>query len=77
MTGGSHLSAEERKKNGYRFGKRVDGPRAGSSSGPKGFPEVQFHICIFFSSFPFLISYFLRNFCILKSNDSKPIAKVL
>jgi hypothetical protein len=78
-TCGVGLPVRGRGGEGYPFGIRLDGPRADSGAGPEGFPEVQFHIFIFFSSFLFLflISYFLRNFCILKSNDSKPIAKVL
>jgi hypothetical protein len=65
---------EERKRVTVRV--CFPGLRAGSSSGPKGFPEVQFHIFIFFSSFLFLISYFLYRFCILNSIDFKPVAKV-
>jgi hypothetical protein len=59
MTYGAHMSPCRREGEDTGSGRGLPGPRAGSSSGPKGFPEVQFHIFIFFSSFLFLFFLFL------------------
>jgi hypothetical protein len=56
MTAGSHMAAREREGVGYRFGNLIDGPRAGSPTGPKGFPGVLLYFFDFFS--PFLFSDF-------------------
>jgi hypothetical protein len=51
--------SERERGSWYRFGKWFSRPWAGFLSGPKGFPEVQFHIFIFFSSFSFSVFLFL------------------
>jgi hypothetical protein len=61
MTGGSHLSAREERRLGYRFGFCCNGPRAPFFSGPKRFPGVQ-NVFILFSSFSLFFSGFLFEF---------------
>jgi hypothetical protein len=75
-TGGSHLSFVEEKGEGT-----LSGFLAGWAVGPflvlgrKG-SRGPISYFSFSSSFLFLFSYFLHRFCILNSNDFKPIAKV-
>jgi hypothetical protein len=54
----------------------LPGLRAGSPSGPKGFPEVQFHIFLLFSSFLFLVSLFKHNFCKSASIQTKLLPEI-
>jgi hypothetical protein len=67
------LIRERKRKVGYRFGRREDGPRAESGAGPKGFPGT---FSYFFSSlffFSFLFSYFFYIFVKFGPNCFKPI----
>jgi hypothetical protein len=60
MTGGSHLSAREERRLGYRFGFCWNGPRAPFFSGPNRFPGVQnvfFLFGLLLFSFSFLDFY--------------------
>jgi hypothetical protein len=65
--------SESGRREAYRFGNSLDGPRACFFAGPKVFPEVQFHIFIFFSSFPFLISDLFPNLLQIVSIQFKRI----
>jgi hypothetical protein len=53
------LIRERKRKAGYRFGRREDGPRAESGAGPKGFPGAFSYFFLLSSSFLFcfLISF--------------------
>jgi hypothetical protein len=53
------MSVREREGKVPVRGGKEDGPRAASSSGPKGFPEVLFYFIFFFSSFSFYVFLFL------------------
>jgi hypothetical protein len=53
------LVRERKRKAGYRFGRREDGPRAETDAGPDGFPGAPFTYFSFFLLFLlcFLISF--------------------
>jgi hypothetical protein len=67
-----------RGKPGYRFGKRVDGPRAGFCSGPIRFPLAFFYFFVlFFFFFCFLISFVtFANMLQINSNHFHKFCKI-
>jgi hypothetical protein len=69
------LIRERKRKAGYRFRRREDGPRAESGAGPKGFPGAfsYFFPSLFF--FSFLFSYFFYIFSNLVQIASNQFVK--
>jgi hypothetical protein len=59
LTGGVHLSARGREREGTASGAGGAGPWAASGAGPNGLPRVQFYFYFFLSSFLFC---FLKSF---------------